>query len=64
MPHIRDAVNAISPDEPVVFELDTVTFIDSAGLSSLLGATQRPAGARLATCSEFVRCTADLFVRE
>ena len=64
---LAEAVLQPSADDPIIFDLVGVTFIDSAGLAALLDATRRPAGAILIAVSDPVRRlialsgTADLF---
>jgi len=42
-PLVEAAILAGESDQPVVIDLDEVTFIDSSGLRSLLGASKRAA---------------------
>ena len=54
-PAIEEALRRARTDGPAVFDLDEVTFIDSAGLSCLLDATKREGGAKLGALSPAIR---------
>lgn len=49
----REAVSVLPSEQPVVFELSAVPFIDSAGLGALIGAIRRTRelGGEVAVCA-------------